>query len=616
MAENALAGESAGDLVTATDADDDTLTYALAGPDAGAFDLDPATGQIRVRDALDFEARSSYSVTVTVHDGKDAASEEDAIVDDAIVDDAIIDDSIEVAISVTNVEEDGTVILGTETGTPEAGSAVTASLSDLDGGVTDLTWTWESSADRSAWDPIAGVEQDAYTPSEDDEGKYLRATASYADGHGPDKTAHGVTATAVAPPPERFETPGQNQAVTLTAPTAQTVAADWTYIPKDSSDNPLFTGGQSFRLLFLTSTTRNGQSTAIADYNTFVQERAATNSALTNADGTSFSGQFRALASTATVDARDNTATAPEGSSYTTGEGAPIYWLGGEKAADNYADFYDGNWDSRAARNESGTALSGFTTWSIWTGSKPHGTKSTLDYLGTSSNGVVGQLQLRKEIFAGFTISTSLSNSFYALSPVITVADTIRPAKPLDFRTFPNDGAAFLTWTDPSDGTITKYQYRQDGGAWRDITGNGPTTTAHTIYNLSKGTAYTFEIRAVDAGGAGPASDAVTATPEALIVPNNWEYLPSPGNDIGHTGQRFRVLFVTSTHVSGTSADIADYNTHVQDAANSSAALRPFKEQFRALVCPPPAWTPATTRAPRPWTAKPMPPARASPSSG
>ena len=55
---------------------------------------------------------------------------------------------------------------------------------------------------------------------------------------------------------------------------------------------------------------------------------------------------------TAAVDARDNTATTYT----TTDKGVPIYWLNGAKAADNYADFYDGSWDDEVNdKNESGT---------------------------------------------------------------------------------------------------------------------------------------------------------------------------------------------------------------------------------------------------------------------
>ena len=32
----------------------------------------------------------------------------------------------------------------------------------------------------------------------------------------------------------------------------------------------------------------------------------------------------------------------------TTGTGVPIYWFKGDKVADDYADFYDGSWDSNS----------------------------------------------------------------------------------------------------------------------------------------------------------------------------------------------------------------------------------------------------------------------------
>ena len=62
-----------------------------------------------------------------------------------------------------------------------------------------------------------------------------------------------------------------------------------------------------------------------------------------------YSAQFRVLGSTSAVDARDNTGT--------TGTGVPIYWLNGEKVADDYPDFYDGSWDSQAGTTETGGML-------------------------------------------------------------------------------------------------------------------------------------------------------------------------------------------------------------------------------------------------------------------
>ena len=50
LAENAVAGENVGLPLTATDPDEDTLTYTLSGADAGSFDLNAATGQLTTRD--------------------------------------------------------------------------------------------------------------------------------------------------------------------------------------------------------------------------------------------------------------------------------------------------------------------------------------------------------------------------------------------------------------------------------------------------------------------------------------------------------------------------------------------------------------------------------------
>ena len=108
--------------------------------------------------------------------------------------------------------------------------------------------------------------------------------------------------------------------------------------------------GDGFRLLFVTSGGRDATSTDIDDYNAFVQEAAAAG----HADIQPYSGLFRALASTDAVDAIDNTAT-----THTTAEpGVPIWWLNGPKAADNYGDFYDDDWDNYdPGRNESGSEV-------------------------------------------------------------------------------------------------------------------------------------------------------------------------------------------------------------------------------------------------------------------
>ena len=120
------------------------------------------------------------------------------------------------------------------------------------------------------------------------------------------------------------------------------VPSDWGLIPSD-----LDTGDQ-FRVLFLSSMKTDATSTDIADYNTFIKNRAAAG----HTDIQAYSAGFRAVGCTDAVNTRINTGT----NTNTDGAGVPIYWLNGNKIADDNADFYDGDWDDEANdKNESGT---------------------------------------------------------------------------------------------------------------------------------------------------------------------------------------------------------------------------------------------------------------------
>ena len=194
--ENTPAGADIGAPVAAVDPENGTLTYALSGTDAAAFTIVGTTGQIRVASGttLDFETKPEpgYSVTVEVHDGLDGLGNASMTVDDTQA----------VTINVENVEEPGTVTLTTNAETILARVEVTAVLSD-DDGPTVVAWQWSRSPNgRTDWVNIAGATSAAYTPTlEEDRGSYIRATASYTDGHGPNKTAAQVSARVGDPPP-------------------------------------------------------------------------------------------------------------------------------------------------------------------------------------------------------------------------------------------------------------------------------------------------------------------------------------------------------------------------------------------------------------------------------
>ena len=69
VAENTIADTNIGVAVAATDPDGNTLTYTLGGTDAATFDIDSTSGQLKTKDTLNYENKSSYSVTITVSDG-------------------------------------------------------------------------------------------------------------------------------------------------------------------------------------------------------------------------------------------------------------------------------------------------------------------------------------------------------------------------------------------------------------------------------------------------------------------------------------------------------------------------------------------------------------------
>ena len=113
VAENSPAGTLVGTPVAATDADGDALTYSLSG--SSAFTIDSGSGQIAVASGatLDYETTSSYSVTVTVSDGKDDT------------------DNIAVNIDVTDVDE--------PPGKPDAPTVTRSSTSPNT--ALDISWT-------------------------------------------------------------------------------------------------------------------------------------------------------------------------------------------------------------------------------------------------------------------------------------------------------------------------------------------------------------------------------------------------------------------------------------------------------------------------------------------
>ena len=112
---------------------------------------------------------------------------------------------------------------------------------------------------------------------------------------------------------------------------------------------------------------------------------------------------------------------------------------------------------------------------------------------------------------------------------------TTKPAKPTDFAATGVELGLRLTWSDPGDSSIVKYQYRISATAswtaWTDIAGSSATTTGYTVENLpvrTFGTPFRVQLRAVNVVGNGVQSDVVSAAPTLPAIAG---LSASPGSD-------------------------------------------------------------------------------------
>ena len=101
-------------------------------------------------------------------------------------------------------------------------------------------------------------------------------------------------------------------------------------------------------------------------------------------------------------------------------------------------------------------------------------------------------------------------------------------AAPSNLTAAPGDGQVTLSWDDPDNDAISKYQLKIDSGAFADIPNSGAATTSHTVDNLTNYTSYTFEVRAYDSNAVGP-SAALMAYPVAgpTAPPDNLQATPA-----------------------------------------------------------------------------------------
>ncbi len=152
------------------------------------------------------------------------------------------------------------------------------------------------------------------------------------------------------------------------------------------------------------------------------------------------------------------------------------------------------------------------TTWGAW--SDLAGTATTTDIIGLT-NGTEYSFEVRAVNTAGEGAAAS-----------VDATPDVVPAAPTDLTATVGNTQITLNWTLPTNtglGKIDNVQLRHkikaaaNWGTWRDL---GSTTTT-TVPNLTNGTEYSFQVRAVNTAGDGPAAS-VDATPDVVpAAPTN-----------------------------------------------------------------------------------------------
>lgn len=188
-------------------------------------------------------------------------------------------------------------------------------------------------------------------------------------------------------------------AVVLVLASSRIALADVMILP------PGLMPGDQYRLAFV-SNAGDATSADIAVYNQLVTQQANTNAMLLNLNTT-----WRAVGSTLTVDARDNTDTNP-----TLNIGVPIYRLDGLIVASSNADLWDGAIANSISLNQNGAGQTG----AVWTGTATNGTGLNPFQLGQSDT-EYGFLTSTNSEWVAF--DSDLSNGalrMYAISGILT----------------------------------------------------------------------------------------------------------------------------------------------------------------------------------------------------
>ena len=500
------AARDVGAVVTATDADADTLTYSLEGTDAAKFTVNSSSGQLRTRagERYDREAKASYAVRVKADDGNSGT------------------DTVAVTISVVNVVEKP---LTPAVPTVAATSGSTTSL--------DVSWTAPVNTGRPA---LSGYKL-----------RYRTGSGGWTD-HAHSGAGTSATIASLTP-----STAYEVQVRALNADGDGAWSASGTGTTGSLSNNaPAFSSNTTSRSF--TETVGDAVAAASnvgavvtatdADGDTLTYSLEGTDAAKFTVN--SSSGQLRtkagerydreAKASYAVrVKADDGmggadtvavTITLANAVEIPLAPGMPAV-----AATSGNTTSLDVRW--RAPGNAGRPAITGYKLQyrqggsGAWTAHAHSGTGTTAT-IGSLATDTTYQVQVR-------ALNADGDGPWSAAGSRSTgaVAATV-PGAPRGFTAAPDNARVTLSWSAPaSDGgaPITTYRYRHatrtmslSGAAWTEVPdsdadGDGADEREVTVTGLTNGTEYPFEVQALNsAGGGAAARTSATPTPPAPVA--------------------------------------------------------------------------------------------------
>ncbi len=490
VAENTAAGQNIGSPVTATDADNDTLTYSLLGPQSAPFRIDGSTGQIRTNitntaGRLDFETKPSFSFEIQADDGNGGIARGGVDIDLIDVDEP---PAAPGAPSVAAVSGSTTSLLVSWAAPANAGKPAITSYDAQYRQGTSGNWTNGPQDVSGTPATITGLVADTLyqvqvkaTNAEGDSGWSASGSGRTNDADNPPLAPTGLTLVQAGP---------SSIALSWTAPSNTGRPAVRSYdLQYRQGNSGNFTNGPQ------NVTTTSATISRLSASTTYQVQVRATNDDGDGPWSPSWTGQTGAAQPPG---APTNLRTTPGNGQVTLHWTAPTETGATPITHYEYEQNGDGTWHTTGGPATSHT-VSGLT------------------------NGQTHTFRIRAVNSAGGSTASELRSA----TPSVPTDDDegesevsreTAPDAPRKLRADGKNGMVTLSWDAPeSDGgaAITDYEYQIDGeGEWISI---GSANRIHTITGLTNGKVYVFRVRAVNSVGRGLFSNRAKATPGAVL---------------------------------------------------------------------------------------------------